>query len=329
MKPFSWRGIFDISGSEEFADRALEVFRFQASECEVYREFINSLNIIPSAISTIDRIPFLPVELFKNRKVYCGKEPPETFFESSGTTGMVASRHYVADIEVYQESYLRTFKHFYGNPEDYVITALLPSYTERENSSLIYMVNDLIKRSGSHLSGFYRERSNELKSAIAEGKREGKKILLIGVTFALLDLAEQGKVDFSGVIIMETGGMKGRREEITREELHKILCNNFNVSEIHSEYGMAELLSQAYSKGNGIFETPPWMKVLIRETYDPLSVSAERGRNGGINIIDLANINSCSFLATGDLGRIHGNGTFEVLGRFDSAGIRGCNLLVV
>ena len=237
-------------------------------------------------------------------------------------------KHFVIDSGLYEESFLNAFRIFYGDPSEYLIAALLPSYTERENSSLVYMMDKLIKKSRYPLSGFYKENIEDLMATVKNAKYENQKTLLLGVSFALLDLAEKHSPDLSGVIVMETGGMKGRRKEIIRRELHSILKEKFNVLSIHSEYGMTELMSQAYSKGDGIFYCPPWMKVILRDPHDPLSVFAETGKTGGINIIDLANINSCSFIATGDLGKLHENGGFEVLGRFDNSDIRGCNLLV-
>jgi phenylacetate-coenzyme A ligase PaaK-like adenylate-forming protein len=248
-------------------------------------------------------------------------------FESSGTTGVNPGKHFVTDLSLYEESFLTTFRIFYGNPEEFLITALLPSYTDRAGSSLVYMADKLIKLSHYPESGFYKTNIKELIQTIGKAKNENRKILLLGVSFALLDLAEEYSPDLSGVIVMETGGMKGRRKEITRTELHSILKSKFNVTSIHSEYGMTELLSQAYSKGDGIFYCPPWMRALIRDTYDPLSVISEPGITGGINIIDLANINSCSFIATSDLGKLREDGGFEVLGRFDNSDIRGCNLM--
>jgi phenylacetate-coenzyme A ligase PaaK-like adenylate-forming protein len=248
-------------------------------------------------------------------------------FESSGTTGTVAGKHLVSDLSLYEESFFKTFNLFYGEPGDYFIAALLPSYIERKGSSLVYMADKLIGKSLHPESGFYKGNTEDLVNALKKAKGQNHKILLLGVSFALLDLAENESPDLSGVIVMETGGMKGRRKELTRPGLHAILKEKFNVSSIHSEYGMTELMSQAYSKGDGIFYSPPWMKVVIRDPNDPLTLFTGPGKTGGINIIDLANLNSCSFISTGDLGRVHEDGGFEVLGRFDSSDIRGCNLL--
>lgn len=241
---------------------------------------------------------------------------------------MSQSKHFVTDLSIYEESYLKAFEQFYGNIEDYTVLALLPSYLERDGSSLIYMVNDLIEKSKKEKSGFYLHNLDELAKNLLELDSKGEKVLLIGVSFALLDLLEKFQFKLKNTVIMETGGMKGRRKELIREELHTILCEGFGVSEIHSEYGMTELLSQAYSKGNGIFNCPPWMKILIRDTEDALSL-LPKGKSGGINVIDLANVNSCSFIATQDLGKIHPNNTFEIIGRFDDSDVRGCNLMVL
>lgn len=320
--------IFSINNEADFESVSLEVFRFQASACPVYREYIQLMRIDPLSVKRIDKIPFLPVSFFKEHLIYSGEGEPEMTFVSSGTTGTIQSRHAIRSLSVYEESLSRDFTLFYGDPSEYAFFGLLPSYIEREGSSLIYMVNKLIELSGNHFGGFYLHDYDALLKTVCKARETGLKVFLIGVTFALLDLAEKHPCDMHDVIIMETGGMKGRREELIREELHSILSKAFNVSEIHSEYGMTELLSQAYSKGNGLFSTPPWMRVLIRDSHDPLSHTFENGASGGISVIDLANLWSCSFIATSDLGRMYDNGMFEVLGRFDNADIRGCNLLV-
>jgi len=320
--------IFHISGQTDFTGTALEVFKYQAEYNQIYRDFINFLGIDISSVAGLEDIPFLPVGLFKRHTVITGSNSVNLIFESSGTSGNITSRHYVTDSGIYEESLLRTFRLFYGDPSEYFFAALLPSYTERENSSLIYMVNRLIKESSSNLSGFYNADSDDLLLNIEKAKHEGLRVILFGVSFALLDLAERYPANLSGIIVMETGGMKGRRKEMTREELHSFLRQRFNVNSIHSEYGMTELLSQAYSKGRGIFNCPPWMKIMIREPQDPLSIITEPLKTGGINIVDLANINSCSFIATDDLGKLHENDSFEVIGRFDTSDIRGCNLLM-
>ncbi|MFT6959869.1 MAG: phenylacetate-coenzyme A ligase PaaK-like adenylate-forming protein [Polaribacter sp.] len=320
--------IFNIQNEQEFTEIALAVFKHQFKNNKVYRSFCDLLYIHPSSITTIEEIPFLPIQFFKSRQVLSSLDEVQETFTSSGTTGSIVSKHLVTDINFYKESYLRGFAHFYGNIEEYTILALLPNYLEREGSSLVFMVADLIQKSKNLESGFYLDNRKELAQKLIELDKTGQKTLLIGVSFALLDLIEMQQFNLKNTIIMETGGMKGRRKELVREELHTILQNGFGVTEIHSEYGMTELLSQAYSKGNGIFETPPWMKILTRDTEDALTMNAS-GKNGGINIIDLANYNSCSFIAAQDLGKLHENETFEIIGRFDNSDIRGCNLLVL
>jgi phenylacetate-coenzyme A ligase PaaK-like adenylate-forming protein len=312
----------------EFSECALGIFNYQFNNNSVYRDFITSLGKVPSEIRTPDEIPFLPVEFFRNHKIVTGNRPVEMIFESSGTTGVIPGKHFVSDIKLYEESFIRSFSLFYGEPEEYLIAALLPSYTEREGSSLVYMADNLIRISKVPNSGFYKNNTNELIKIIENSRKKKQKILLLGVSFALLDMAESQAPDLSGVIVMETGGMKGRRKELTRTELHSILKEKLNVTEIHSEYGMTELLSQAYSKGDGVFFCPPWMKIVIRDPQDPLAHYTVPDQTGGINIIDLANINSCSFISTGDLGKVQEDGGFEVLGRFDNSDIRGCNLLI-
>jgi hypothetical protein len=294
----------------------------------VYREFCNFLKTDVQKVKSIEQIPFLPIQFFKSHSVISSTNPIETTFTSSGTTGMITSKHLVTDLGIYEESYRKGFSQFYGNIEDYVILALLPSYLEREGSSLIHMVDDLIQLSIQPDSGFYLHNYDELIAKLMELDRAGQNVILIGVTYALLDLVEKHSFQLENTIIMETGGMKGKRKEMIREELHIELCNGFGVKSIHSEYGMTELLSQAYSLGEGIFECPSWMQILVRDTEDALSYVRE-GKTGGINVIDLANINSCSFIATQDLGKKYPNGSFEVLGRFDHSDIRGCNLMVV
>lgn len=319
--------IFNIKHPEEFEDIAIEVFHYQVQHNPVYRQFTEKLGIEINGVQRIEEIPFLPVEFFRNHTVITGSREAVMVFESTGTTGMVKSRHYITDPSLYDESLLRGFKLFYGDPRNYLFAALLPSYLERPNSSLIYMVNKLIDSGADERSRFFERGSWKLIDTLKLAAGEGKKVMLIGVSFALLDLAEKFSSDLSGIIIVETGGMKGRRKEITREELHNILIESFNVPAIHSEYGMTELLSQAWSQGKGKFSSPPWMKILVRELNDPLSVSAAPGKAGAINVIDLANINSCSFIATGDIGRLQSDGAFEVLGRYDHSETRGCNLM--
>ncbi|MCE5346816.1 MAG: acyltransferase [Bacteroidales bacterium] len=320
--------IFGINSLTGFREIALEIFNYQLDKNIVYHEFITNLGRNRKAVKTISDIPFLPVEFFRNKKIVTGDLPVEMIFESSGTAGVVPGKHFVNNLGLYEESFTKAFRMFYGDPGEYLIAALLPSYTERKGSSLVYMADKLIKQSNHPLSGFYKEDIESLIQTLKNAKDGNRKVLLLGVSFALIDLAEKFSPDLSGIIVMETGGMKGRRKELTRAELHSILKSKLNVPSIHSEYGMAELMSQAYSKGDGVFYCPPWMRVLIRDPHDPLSLISEPGRVGGINIIDLANINSCSFIATGDQGKLHEDGGFEVLGRFDNSDIRGCNLLV-
>ena len=319
--------IFSIQTDADFVQAALQTFGYQYQHNQVYQRFCTLLGRTPDKVYRLTDIPFLPIEFFKSEAVYCGNERPSTVFTSSGTTGSQTSRHYVKDLTVYQQSFRQGFADFYGNIEEYTVLALLPSYLERTGSSLITMVADLIERSGSADSGFYLNEYDLLAEKLTVLDCSGRKVLLIGVSFALLDLVETHRFQLKNTIVMETGGMKGRRKELIREELHAILCEGFGVEHIHSEYGMTELLSQAYSAGNGLYESVRWLKVLIRDTNDALSYQRPL-KTGGINLIDLANIHSCSFIATQDLGRLHPDGKFEVLGRFDNADIRGCNLLI-
>lgn len=325
MSPFN--SIFNSNSEKEFNTHAIEIFNYQYTNNPVYQEFCNHLKIIPSGITTINQIPFLPIAFFKTHQIKSGEFEEQQIFLSSGTTGKNQSKHYVKELSIYEESYQKAFYQFYGEIEEYCVLALLPSYIEREGSSLIYMIDDLIKKSKHSESGFFLENHSEMIEILQENIENDQKTILFGVSFALLDLAEQHQIDLKNVIIMETGGMKGRRKELTRTELHSIYKKSFNSSEIHSEYGMTELLSQAYSKGNGIFKTPHWMKIIIRDINDPF---ATLGNNitGGINVIDLANINSCSFIATQDLGKKIKDNKFEILGRFDNSDLRGCNLLI-
>ncbi|MBI1266349.1 MAG: acyl transferase [Cryomorphaceae bacterium] len=314
-----------INSKEDFADLAIQIFRYQANHCEVYNEYLSLLGCRVNDIQSVDQIPCLPIEVFKKRRV-CSSGDVDIEFTSSGTTGDAVSTHFVKDINIYRWSFLKSFNLHYGNPEDYVILGLLPSYLERKGSSLIFMVDELIRLSKSEMSGFYLNNHTDLINILEKLKAAKQKVLLIGVSFALIDLAEIYQSKFPELIVMETGGMKGRRKELVRSELHEILQEAFGVNAIHSEYGMTELLSQAYSHGNGLFHCPPWMDVFIREIDDPFSMSKESA-TGGVNVIDLANIDSCSFIATSDLGKKHGGG-FEVLGRFDNSDVRGCNLLI-
>ena len=327
--------IFSISSKKEFEKIALKVFRFQFDNNTVYKEFCTLLNKNKENVKSLIEIPFLPIQFFKSHEVLSSSGAIHVTFTSSGTTGAQTSKHFVTDLSLYEQSYRNAFSEFYGNIEDYCVLALLPSYLERDGSSLIYMVEDLIERSNHSDSGFYLNNHSELLQKIEKLNKEGQNTILIGVTYALLDLIEYAQATSfplselgSNLIIMETGGMKGKRKEMIREELHEILCKGFGVPVIHSEYGMTELLSQAYSLGDGVFECPNWMQILIRDTEDALS-NVKEGKTGGINVIDLANINSCSFIATQDLGKKNPNHSFEVLGRFDNSDIRGCNLMVI
>ncbi len=319
--------IFSIHNEEVFNQMALEVFRYQYQNNAVYRQYLNCLGHNEDTVRHYRQIPFLPIDFFKRHDIINQGLKPAITFTSSGTTGMSFSRHLVADLSIYEKSFTRSFERFFGPANDYVVLALLPSYLEREGSSLIYMAEKLIKTSAFSESGFYLNEYEQLSRLLSKLKSEKKKTILLGVTYALLDLAEQFPVDFPDLIVMETGGMKGKRKEMVRQELHKVLTSAFGVKKIYSEYGMTELLSQAYSKGDGLFTTPPWMKVLIRDTNDPFTFLPEN-KTGGINVIDLANLYSCSFIETKDLGKLHPGGNFEILGRFDNSDVRGCNLLV-
>ena len=320
--------IFNLSDPIDFNKVALKTFHHQAINNRVYKDFLHLLGVETKTISSIENIPFLPIEFFKIHDVICSAKPVEQTFLSSGTSGMTQSRHLVTDLSVYEESFLRGFEYFYGPAQNFTILALLPGYLERKGSSLIYMVERMIQKSKSEHSGFYLHNLEALGKKLDSLDDQDENILLIGVSYALLDLIETRKFRLKNTIVMETGGMKGKRKEMIRQELHQILSEGFGVEKIHSEYGMTELLSQAYSKGDGLFETPPWMKVFSRDTEDPFHL-LPLGKTGGINIIDLANVNSCSFIATQDLGRRHDEQRFEILGRFDHSDIRGCNLMVV
>lgn len=319
--------IFNIQDEASFETAAFQTFQYQFENNAVYRSFCDLLYVHPSDVQKIEDIPFLPIQFFKSREIVSNRNAVQEIFTSSGTTGSMPSKHHVTDISIYEKSYRNGFTHFYGNIEEYVVLALLPNYLERKGSSLVYMVNDLIQRSKQPESGFYLHDLKALTEKLIQLDSAGKKVLLIGVSFALLDLIETTQFQLKNTIIMETGGMKGRRKEMIRKELHQQLCKGFGVSKIHSEYGMTELLSQGYSKGNGIFQTPPWMKILTRDPEDALTIQPN-GKSGGINVIDLANINSCAFIATQDLGKVHTDNTFEIIGRFDHSDIRGCNLMV-
>ena len=324
----SINSIFNIQSEAKFTTTALEIFKFQFEHNPVYRSFCDLLYKHPSDINSIEQIPFLPIEFFKTHTIASTNKAAEAIFTSSGTTGSVLSKHHVSDLNVYKHSFRKGFQSFYGNIRDYTVLALLPSYLEREGSSLVYMANDMIVQSKQAESGFYLHDLEALKDTLISLEAKGQKTILIGVSYALLDLIELHSFNLKHTIVMETGGMKGQRKELVKSELHALLKQGFGVDAIHSEYGMTELLSQAYSKGEGVFETPPWMKVLTRDPEDALSIQPIE-RSGGVNIIDLANINSCAFIATQDLGKIKSDGRFEILGRFDQSDIRGCNLMVL
>jgi hypothetical protein len=317
--------IFTVE-TADFEQLALEVFQFQYNNNAIYQQYVHALSIVGSNVRSVEQIPFLPIRFFKTTEIKTTLFEPEAVFESSGTTQTVNSRHYVKDINIYRRSFLQAWERFYGPVQDWCVIGLLPAYLERQNSSLVVMVNEMIKLSQHAHSGFYLYEHEKLASVLQELEKQGQKTILIGVTFGLLDFAEQYPMPLQHTIVMETGGMKGRRREMTREEVHLLLNTAFETHAIHSEYGMTELLSQAYSYGNGVFNCPPWMKVLIRQDDDPLDVRVSG--SGVINIIDLANLYSCSFIATDDVGTVMPDGSFEVLGRIDTSDIRGCNLLI-
>jgi hypothetical protein len=322
--------LFDFNISS-FEEKALDCFYFQYRENEVYRQFADLTGVLPSAVKAIQDIPFLPIRFFKSHQVVTGSFVPERIFESSGTASTGNSRHFLKSLGLYQQSFLNGFRQFYGDPKDWCILALLPSYLERKNSSLVYMAEDLIKLSAHPESGFYLNQLAALKETLMRMESRGQKTLLLGVTFALLDFSELYPMKLEHTIIMETGGMKGRKKEMTREEVHGQLKTQFEVSRIHAEYGMTELLSQAYSEGDGRLMCPPWMKIVLRAEDDPLAVADSSGQelsSGLINVIDLANRYSCSFIATDDLGVKHPDGSFEIIGRLDNCDLRGCSLLL-
>lgn len=326
MKKYSHEAL-KIRTSKEFDSFAIQTFHYQYQNVAVYREFVDFLGVKPSQVLQVTDIPFLPISVFKSHRVLTKNTSVATTFKSSGTTGMERSQHFVHDISVYEKSFRAGFEWFYGDITDYTILALLPSYLEHGESSLVYMVDDLINKSNNPDSGFYLGNYSELETKLMELDKQGQKTILLGVSYALLDLIERNEFNLKHTIIMETGGMKGRRKEMVKEELHHVLKQGFGVNEIHSEYGMTELLSQGYSKGNGVFETPPWMKIIIRDATDPLSL-IDGNQTGGINVIDLSNYYSCAFIATQDLGKKGVDNTFQIIGRFDHTDIRGCNLLL-
>ncbi len=319
--------IFNISDKEEFEKIALQIFKLQSRGCAPYAQYLAQLEINPDDVMSLDSIPFLPVTLFKSREIICGERTYEKIFSSSATTGVTPACHYVKELSIYQESFLKGFSIFHGKPGDYTILALLPSYLEREGSSLVYMANKLIEVSGKNESGFYLYNYADLNQSLLKLKAKGEKSLLLGVSFALLDYIKSFKISFPSLTVIETGGMKGRGVEISREELHSLLKKGFGVERVGSEYGMAELLSQAWAESEGVFKTPPWMQIQIRDLNNPFT-RVEDGVTGGINVIDLANIHSCSFVETEDLGIKEAGNTFRVLGRILNSEIRGCNILL-
>ncbi|MBO4281646.1 MAG: acyltransferase [Bacteroidales bacterium] len=321
--------IFHLRDEAGFEELALETFRFQYARCDVYRHYADGIGHNPERVRSVEEIPFLPIGFFKTQTVYGGDSPAEAVFTSSGTTGMTPSRHHVQSLAIYRRSFRETFRQMVGDPKDFAILALLPSYLERQGSSLLYMVQSLMEESGHPMNRFYLHQLDTLSENLELLAAQGQRTILFGVSFALLDLVEHHRFHLPELMVFETGGMKGRRKELLREELHQRLCEGLGVARIRSEYGMAELLSQAYSDGGELFRCPPWMRVLTRDMYDPLRITHEPGRNGGLNIIDLANLYSCSFIATQDIGRIAPDGRFSVMGRFDQADLRGCNLLVM
>ncbi len=318
--------IFEVTDGD-FEALALEIFRFQYDNNPVYKAYTDALRVDPLDVHRILQIPFLPVQVFKSQEVKTTFFTPRALFESSGTTATIPGRHSVKDLALYKESFTKGFEAFYGPVKDWCIIGLLPAYLERQNSSLVYMVNELTRASGHPQSGFYLDEYEKLFQVLKGLEKEKQKTWLIGVSFALLDFAERFSLPLQYTSVIETGGMKGRREEMLRQELHAVLQSAFKVPAIHSEYGMTELLSQAYSKGRGVFNSPPWMKIFARDDEDPFLIS-ETG-TGAANIIDLANIWSCSFIATDDVCRIHDDKSFEVLGRIDGSDLRGCSLMVV
>ena len=314
--------IFLLRSDLAFEREALALFRYQAEHCPPYAEYVRLIGVDPASVTRAEDIPMLPIEIFKSHKVYCGENEPQIIFTSSATTGMVQSRHYVEDLSLYERTFTEAFRQFYGDERECSIYALLPSYLEREGSSLIYMVDTLIKQCGG--GGFYL---NDYEKLLRDMSRDDNPKILLGVTYALLDLAENYAPQLENTVVMETGGMKGRRKELPKSELHKILCSAFGVEKIHSEYGMAELMSQAYSFGEGLFRTPKWMRVLVRDVNNPFARLAA-GRRGGLDIIDLANRSSCAFIATQDMGIRYEDGSFRIEGRISQSDVRGCNLLV-
>ncbi|WP_240410030.1 LuxE/PaaK family acyltransferase [Flavisolibacter nicotianae] len=317
--------VFRITNEKQFRQIALEVFRRQYFHTAIYRSYCDALGQSPETVSAIEAIPFLPISFFKSHVVKNGDFDPVTVFQSSGTTGLTTSRHYIKDLSLYEKSFLDCFERFYGKPEKFCILGLLPSYLEQGSSSLVYMVDTLIKKSGHPQSGFYLYDHDKLQATLSQLEESGQPSILFGVTYALLDFAATHALPLKNTIVIETGGMKGRKKELTKAELYQELKTAFSLSHVHAEYGMTELLSQAYAI-DGIYRSPAWMRIILRDETDPFCLG---GTSGAINVIDLANLHSCSFIATEDLGKLHADGSFEVLGRMDHTDIRGCSQLAL
>jgi len=320
--------LFKIDNESSFNEMSLFAFQYQYKHIDIYRQFVDYLKITPDSVKHYSKIPFLPISFFKTHKLIADNIEAQIIFKSSGTTDLIRSRHFVRDLTLYESSFITNFESLYGSIKEYAVLALLPSYIENGYSSLVYMADKLIKKSENKASGYYLNETDKLAEKLESLNKKKHKVLLLGVSYALLDMIENYKFQLKNTIVMETGGMKGRRKEMIREELHQHLKLGFGLEKIHSEYGMTELLSQAYSQGNGVFASPSWMKILIREVNDPFNI-LPIGQNGGVNIIDLANIYSISFIETKDLGKLDYDQNFEILGRFDDSDIRGCNLLIV
>ncbi len=319
--------ILSISSSQEFEKYSIEIFNYQFEKNTIYREFCRLTGKNSSNIRSSFEIPFLPIQFFKTHKIISSNQPIKKTFYSSGSTKNNLSKHHIIDLKLYEDCFLKIFTDFYGSPSQYNIIALLPTYLENKNSSLIYMVNKLIEKSENKHSEFYLDNYKKLKEKLLYLEEGDKKTILFGVSYALLNLIDFHKFKLKKTIIIETGGMKGKRKELIKSELHQMLKIGFGVKNINSEYGMTELISQAYSIHNEKFKSPPWMKIYIRESEDPMNIKTDN-KSGGINIIDLANYNSCSFIATDDLGKLDKDGNFEILGRLDNSDQRGCNLLI-
>ena len=320
---------FIFSSKATFTEKAIKVFHFQHQQNRVYKRFADNLNCDPSLVTALEQIPFLPISFFKSHEILSVDTTPELIFTSSGTTGVGNSQHFVKDPGIYRTSFINAFTHFYGRIEDYCILALLPAYLERQGSSLVYMIEKMMEISNHYLNGFHLYDHQALANKLQSLEKQGQKTLLIGVTYALLQFAEEYPIPLRHTLVMETGGMKGKKKELIRSEVHQRLKEAFSIKNVHSEYGMTELLSQAYAPHDGIFHAPQWMKILTREEDDPLKITslATSSSVGAINVIDLANIFSCSFIATDDIGKLYADGSFEVLGRMDNSDIRGCSLM--